>query len=79
MQIVNTKGSCSPDHLLIVCLSQQYIYTDLAAKERAHYTPEADTPNMGLARKMKVVYSEVSLLSFCCGILCAVYRIINFI
>lgn len=55
-----------------VCVSQQYIYTDLAAKERAHYTPEADTPNMGLARKMKVVYSDVSLLSFYCSVLCAV-------
>lgn len=34
---------------------------DLAAKERAHFTPESETPNMGHARKMKVVYSEVSL------------------
>lgn len=45
---------------LLLSVSQQYIYTDLAAKERAHFTPEADTPNMGLARKMKVVYSDVS-------------------
>lgn len=55
-------------HCACVCVSQQYIYTDLAAKERAHYTPEADTPNMGLARRMKVVYSDVSLLSFCRGL-----------
>ncbi|XP_075887068.1 nebulin isoform X3 [Nelusetta ayraudi] len=39
-------------------LTNKYIYTDLAAKERAHYTPEADTPNLGLARRMKVVYSD---------------------
>lgn len=46
--------------ILLLSVSQQYLYTDLAAKERAHFTPEADTPNMGLARKMKVVYSDVS-------------------
>lgn len=50
-------------------VSQQYIYTDLAAKERAHYTPETDTPNMELARKMKVVYSDVRVLPFVGGIL----------
>lgn len=37
------------------------MYTDLAAKERAHFTPEIETPVMGHARKMKVVYSDVSL------------------
>uniref|UniRef100_A0A673A9E3 Nebulin n=1 Tax=Sphaeramia orbicularis TaxID=375764 RepID=A0A673A9E3_9TELE len=35
-----------------------YKYTDLASKERAHFTPEVETPTMGHARKMKVVYSD---------------------
>lgn len=37
------------------------MYTDLASKERAHFTPEKDTPIMSHARAMKVVFSEVSL------------------
>uniref|UniRef100_A0A3B4XJE7 Nebulin n=1 Tax=Seriola lalandi dorsalis TaxID=1841481 RepID=A0A3B4XJE7_SERLL len=39
-------------------LTNKYMYTDLAAKERAHFTQEIETPNMGHARKMKVVYSD---------------------
>lgn len=39
----------------------QYLYTDLAAKERAHFTPENETPTITHARKMKMVFSEVSL------------------
>lgn len=46
---------------LFLSASPQYKYTDLAAKERAHFTPASDTPNLGHARKMKVVYSDVSL------------------
>lgn len=47
--------------MTILSVSLQYKYTDLAAKERAHFTQEIETPNMGHARKMKVVYSDVSL------------------
>ncbi|XP_028991872.1 nebulin isoform X5 [Betta splendens] len=39
-------------------LTNKYKYTDLAAKERAHFTQEIETPNMGHARRMKVVYSD---------------------
>ncbi|XP_070693824.1 nebulin isoform X2 [Pempheris klunzingeri] len=39
-------------------LTNKYKYTDMAAKERVHFTPEMETPNMGHARKMKVVYSD---------------------
>lgn len=44
-----------------VLFSLQYQYIDLAAKERAHFTPEVETPGMGHARSMKVVFSDVSL------------------
>lgn len=51
-----------PDKLIIILsVSLQYKYTDLAARERAHFTPELNTPNMGHVRKMKVVCSDVSL------------------
>ncbi|KAM6934560.1 uncharacterized protein FYW49_000834 [Xenentodon cancila] len=39
-------------------LTNKYLYTDLAAKERAHFTPESETPHITHARKMKVVYSD---------------------
>lgn len=52
-----------PDNLInIFSLLLQYQYVDLAAKQRAHFTPEINTPNMGHARKMKVFYSNVSLI-----------------
>ena len=41
----------------------QYQYTDLASKERAHFTQEIDTPTMDHSRAMKVVCSEVSPLN----------------
>lgn len=37
------------------------MYTDLASKERAHFTAEINTPIMDHARAMKVAFSEVSL------------------
>uniref|UniRef100_A0A674C0T8 Nebulin n=1 Tax=Salmo trutta TaxID=8032 RepID=A0A674C0T8_SALTR len=42
-------------------LSNKFMYTDLASKERAHFTPEINTPIMDHARAMKVAFSEVSL------------------
>ncbi|GAA6108157.1 nebulin isoform X35 [Tachysurus ichikawai] len=39
-------------------LSNKWLYTDLASKERAFYTPELHTPILNHARSMKVVYSE---------------------
>uniref|UniRef100_A0A671W6P7 Nebulin n=1 Tax=Sparus aurata TaxID=8175 RepID=A0A671W6P7_SPAAU len=39
-------------------LTNKYLYTDLAAKERAHFTPESETPHISHARKMKVVCSD---------------------
>ncbi|XP_029112880.1 nebulin isoform X3 [Scleropages formosus] len=39
-------------------LTNKYKYVDLASKERAHYTPELNTPVMEHARHMKVVFSE---------------------
>lgn len=52
-----------PDNLInIFSLLLQYQYVDLATKQRAHFTPEINTPNMGHARKMKVFYSDVSLI-----------------
>ncbi|CAB1328633.1 unnamed protein product [Coregonus sp. 'balchen'] len=39
--------------------SLEFMYTDLASKERAHFTPEIDTPIMDHARAMKVVFSEI--------------------
>ncbi|KAG7331128.1 hypothetical protein KOW79_005097 [Hemibagrus wyckioides] len=39
-------------------LSNKWLYTDLASKERAFYTPELHTPILDHARSMKVVYSE---------------------
>ncbi|XP_036421764.1 nebulin isoform X16 [Colossoma macropomum] len=39
-------------------LTNKWLYTDLAAKERAFYTPESHTPHLNHARNMKVVYSE---------------------
>ncbi|TKS67790.1 Nebulin [Collichthys lucidus] len=38
--------------------SSHYKYIDLAAKERPHYTPESQTPDLTHAKKMKVVYSD---------------------
>lgn len=43
-------------------LTNQYLYTDLASKERAFFTPEINTPTNVHARQMKVVSSEVRLL-----------------
>ncbi|XP_015251984.1 PREDICTED: nebulin isoform X11 [Cyprinodon variegatus] len=40
-------------------LTNKYQYTDLASKERTHFTPEKDTPVNQHARKMKVVFSEI--------------------
>ncbi|PWA28448.1 hypothetical protein CCH79_00015920 [Gambusia affinis] len=37
---------------------KRYQYTSLASKERAHFTPEMNTPSNQHARKMKVVFSE---------------------
>ncbi|XP_037395337.1 nebulin isoform X15 [Pygocentrus nattereri] len=39
-------------------LSNKWLYTSLASKERAFYTPESHTPHLDHARTMKVVYSE---------------------
>ncbi|XP_035375972.1 nebulin isoform X3 [Electrophorus electricus] len=39
-------------------LTNKWLYTDLASKERAFYTPELNTPIIRHARSMKVVYSE---------------------
>ncbi|XP_050975993.1 nebulin isoform X33 [Labeo rohita] len=39
-------------------LTNKYKYVDLAAKERAFFTPESHTPILNHARSMKVVYSE---------------------
>ncbi|XP_053352988.1 nebulin [Clarias gariepinus] len=39
-------------------LANKWLYTDLASKERAFYTPELNTPILKHARSMKVVYSE---------------------
>ncbi|KAK2850034.1 hypothetical protein Q7C36_008817, partial [Tachysurus vachellii] len=39
-------------------LTNKWLYTDLASKERAFYTPELHTPILNHARSMKVVYSE---------------------
>ncbi|TSM68907.1 Nebulin [Bagarius yarrelli] len=39
-------------------LTNKWLYTDLASKERAFYTPELHTPLLDHARSMKVVYSE---------------------
>ncbi|KAI4876854.1 hypothetical protein NFI96_011088 [Prochilodus magdalenae] len=39
-------------------LTNKWLYTSLASKERAFYTPESHTPNLDHARSMKVVYSE---------------------
>lgn len=47
--------------MLFLCFGLQYLYTDLAAKERAHFTQEIETPHMRHARKIKVVYSDVRL------------------
>ncbi|XP_036396839.1 nebulin-like isoform X3 [Megalops cyprinoides] len=38
-------------------LTNKYMYTDLASKERAYFTPEIDTPTMEHSRYMKVVAS----------------------
>ena len=43
----------------------QFLYTDLASKERAHFSQEMETPAMGHARTMKVINSYVSI-SFPC-------------
>lgn len=59
--IVLIKVSFLDNLMVVLCVSLQYKYTDLAAKERAHFTQEIETPNMGHARKMKVVYSDVSV------------------
>ncbi|XP_049340919.1 nebulin isoform X49 [Astyanax mexicanus] len=39
-------------------LTNKWLYTGLASKERAFYTPESHTPLLDHARTMKVVYSE---------------------
>ncbi|XP_076858822.1 nebulin isoform X4 [Brachyhypopomus gauderio] len=39
-------------------LTNKWLYTDVASKERAFYTPELNTPIICHARSMKVVYSE---------------------
>ncbi|CAN9498499.1 unnamed protein product [Ophioblennius macclurei] len=39
-------------------LTNKYLYTDLAAKERVHFTPESETPTMGHARKMRIIFSD---------------------
>ncbi|XP_047011964.1 nebulin isoform X24 [Ictalurus punctatus] len=39
-------------------LTNKWLYTGLASKERAFYTPELHTPILNHARSMKVVYSE---------------------
>ncbi|XP_048862161.1 nebulin-like isoform X36 [Brienomyrus brachyistius] len=39
-------------------LSNKYKYTELASKERAHFTPEINTPALQHARHMKTVVSE---------------------
>lgn len=46
--------------MVVLSIFLQYQYTDLATKQRAHFTQEIETPNMGHARKMKVVQSDVS-------------------
>lgn len=48
--------------ILMVSVSLQYLYSDLACKERAHFTPESETPVLDHARRMKVIYSEASPL-----------------
>ncbi|XP_051938798.1 nebulin isoform X13 [Hippocampus zosterae] len=39
-------------------LTNHYVYTDVAAKHRPHYTLEVETPHMGHSRKMKVMSSD---------------------
>uniref|UniRef100_G3N6X8 Nebulin n=1 Tax=Gasterosteus aculeatus TaxID=69293 RepID=G3N6X8_GASAC len=39
-------------------ISPQFQYTNVASKERAHFTQEMDTPTMGHSRRMKVVCSD---------------------
>ncbi|XP_047671271.1 nebulin isoform X17 [Tachysurus fulvidraco] len=39
-------------------LSNKWLYTDLASKERAFFTSDLHTPTLNHARSMKVVYSE---------------------
>ncbi|XP_074551161.1 nebulin [Halichoeres trimaculatus] len=39
-------------------LTNIFQYKDLAAKERAHFTQEPETPTMGHTRKMRVIQSE---------------------
>ncbi|CAB1347036.1 unnamed protein product [Coregonus sp. 'balchen'] len=55
--VEKTKCTTTLDSLEI----KRFMYSDLASKERAHFTPEIDTPIMDHARAMKVVSSEVSL------------------
>ncbi len=51
-----------PENLIVtLSVSQQFMYTDLATKQRAYFTPENETPIITHARKMKVIYSDVSL------------------
>ncbi|XP_066542162.1 nebulin [Hoplias malabaricus] len=62
--IQKTKATTTVDSIEIKrakwaqTLSNKWLYTDLASKERAFYTPESQTPSLNHARSMKVVYSE---------------------
>ncbi|XP_062861579.1 nebulin isoform X4 [Trichomycterus rosablanca] len=62
--VQKTKCSSTVDALEIKrakwaqTLTNKWLYTDLASKERAFYTPELNTPTMVHSRSMKVVFSE---------------------
>ncbi|KAJ8255268.1 hypothetical protein GJAV_G00202940 [Gymnothorax javanicus] len=62
--IEKTKFNCKPDVLDLQrakwaqLLTNKYLYTDLAAKERCFFTLTTDSPILNLHRKMKVAYSE---------------------
>lgn len=45
-------------------LTNQYLYKDLASKERAFFTPEVNTPEIEHGRTMKVLTSEVGVSFF---------------
>ncbi|XP_035265490.1 nebulin isoform X4 [Anguilla anguilla] len=59
-----TKFNCKPDCLDIrrakwaQQLTNKYLYTDLAAKERCFFTQTTDSPMLHHFRNMKVVHSE---------------------
>ncbi|KAJ8283053.1 hypothetical protein COCON_G00055720 [Conger conger] len=63
--VEKTKFNCKPDCIDILRakwaqqLTNKYLYTDLAARERCFFTLTTDSPMLHHSRNMKVVYSEV--------------------